>query len=185
MAIFVHIGGWIGDTPMSRGLSITAVRKERSKKYTIIMQSMGSLGPTLFFLSQLNRVKTPAVAVLCMTCRQGVLLGLLNTAGVLAGVFGTAATGYILQRGIYSIHNLDILRLSVYLFGAQVWNLFATGEEITAVDWLRVKKALYIFLFFKFVVISHEQSRAGSGHGHSVLGSVPVRFLGLGSIRVI
>ena len=31
---------------------------------------------------------------------QGVLLGLSNTAGVLAGVFGTAATGYILQRGI-------------------------------------------------------------------------------------
>jgi ACS family sodium-dependent inorganic phosphate cotransporter len=27
------------------------------------------------------------------------LLGLSNTAGVLAGVFGTAATGYILQRG--------------------------------------------------------------------------------------
>lgn len=30
---------------------------------------------------------------------QGVLLGLSNTAGVLAGVFGTAATGFILQRG--------------------------------------------------------------------------------------
>ncbi|KAL6968500.1 putative anion transporter 4, chloroplastic [Sarracenia purpurea var. burkii] len=30
---------------------------------------------------------------------QGVLLGLSNTAGVLAGVFGTAATGYILQKG--------------------------------------------------------------------------------------
>lgn len=28
------------------------------------------------------------------------LLGLSNTAGVLAGVFGTAATGYILQHGI-------------------------------------------------------------------------------------
>ncbi|WZZ34344.1 hypothetical protein YC2023_017745 [Brassica napus] len=100
MAIFVHIGGWIGDTPMSRG-------------------------------------------------------GLLNTAGVLAGVSGTAATGYILQRG-------DVLKVAVYLIGAQVWNLFATGEEITAVDWLRVKKALYIFLFFKFVVISH---------GHSVVDS--------------
>lgn len=36
MAIFVHIGGWIGDTPMSRGLSITAVQKERSKKCTIV-----------------------------------------------------------------------------------------------------------------------------------------------------
>jgi len=30
---------------------------------------------------------------------QGVLLGMSNTAGVLAGVFGTAATGYILQNG--------------------------------------------------------------------------------------
>lgn len=30
---------------------------------------------------------------------QGVLLGLSNTAGVLAGVLGTAATGYILQHG--------------------------------------------------------------------------------------
>lgn len=33
---------------------------------------------------------------------QGVLLGLSNTAGVLAGVFGTAATGYILQHGLIS-----------------------------------------------------------------------------------
>lgn len=69
-----------------------------------------------------------------------------------------------------------MLKVAVYLIGAQVWNLFATGEEITAVDWLRVKKALYIFLFFKFVVISH---------GHSVVDSVPIRFLGLGSVRVI
>ena len=29
----------------------------------------------------------------------GVLLGMSNTAGVLAGVFGTAATGYILKNG--------------------------------------------------------------------------------------
>lgn len=35
---------------------------------------------------------------------QGVLLGLSNTAGVLAGVFGTAATGYILQRGMRVLH---------------------------------------------------------------------------------
>lgn len=37
---------------------------------------------------------------------QGVLLGLSNTAGVLAGVFGTAATGYILQKGIYGVYFL-------------------------------------------------------------------------------
>ena len=33
------------------------------------------------------------------TVSQGVLLGMSNTAGVLAGVFGTASTGYILQHG--------------------------------------------------------------------------------------
>ena len=32
---------------------------------------------------------------------QGVLLGLSNTAGVLAGVIGTAATGYTLQHGMF------------------------------------------------------------------------------------
>lgn len=37
------------------------------------------------------------------TLIQGVLLGLSNTAGVLAGVFGTAATGYILQHGKLSL----------------------------------------------------------------------------------
>ncbi|XP_056862048.1 ascorbate transporter, chloroplastic isoform X4 [Raphanus sativus] len=35
-----------------------------------IMQSIGFLGPA-FFLSQLSRVKTPAMAVLCMACSQG------------------------------------------------------------------------------------------------------------------
>lgn len=41
----------------------------------------------------------PFLEVTCLGQSQGVLLGLSNTAGVLAGVFGTAATGYILQRG--------------------------------------------------------------------------------------
>ncbi|MBA0831732.1 hypothetical protein Goarm_016174, partial [Gossypium armourianum] len=121
MAAFANIGGWIADTLVSRGLSITAVRKARISSSLIleIMQSIGFLGPA-FFLTQLSYVRTPAMAVLCMACSQGsdafsqsglysnhqdigpryagVLLGLSNTAGVLAGVFGTAATGYILQR---------------------------------------------------------------------------------------
>jgi ACS family sodium-dependent inorganic phosphate cotransporter len=88
---------------------------------------------------------------------QGVLLGLSNTAGVFAGVFGTAATGYILQHGIakpytltfltYHIANLhdkshplknnagswdDVFKLSVtlYLIGTVIWNVFSTGEKI-------------------------------------------------------
>ncbi|XP_008244637.1 PREDICTED: ascorbate transporter, chloroplastic [Prunus mume] len=141
MAVFANIGGWIADTLVSRGLSVTTVRK--------IMQSIGFLGPA-FFLSQLSRVKTPAMAVLCMACSQGsdafsqsglysnhqdigprysgVLLGLSNTAGVLAGVFGTAATGYILQRGSWD----DVFKVAValYLVGTLIWNIFSTGEKI-------------------------------------------------------
>ncbi|BAT97958.1 hypothetical protein VIGAN_09155200 [Vigna angularis var. angularis] len=141
MAIFANIGGWIADTLVSKGLSITSVRK--------IMQSVGFLGPA-FFLTQLSHVRTPAMAVLCMACSQGsdafsqsglysnhqdigpryagVLLGLSNTAGVLAGVFGTAATGYILQRGSWD----DVFKVAVvlYIIGTLVWNIFSTGEKV-------------------------------------------------------
>ncbi|KAK1322564.1 hypothetical protein QJS10_CPA03g01860 [Acorus calamus] len=52
----------------------------------------------------------------------------LKPAGVLAGVFGTAATGYILQHGSWD----DVFKVSVglYIVGTVVWNLFSTGEKI-------------------------------------------------------
>ncbi|GKU93303.1 hypothetical protein SLEP1_g6908 [Rubroshorea leprosula] len=129
MAFSANAGGWIADALVSRGLSVTTVRK--------IMQTIGFLGPA-FFLTQLSHVDSPAVAIFCMACSQGtdafslsglysnhqdiaprysgILLGLSNMAGVLAGVFGTAATGYILQHGSWD----DVF----------VWNLFSTGEKI-------------------------------------------------------
>lgn len=91
MAVLANVGGWIADTLVSRGLSITSVRKARyifwslhvfsqhllfwcsesinSSTVSQIMQSIGFLGPA-FFLTQLSRVKTPAMAVLCMACSQ-------------------------------------------------------------------------------------------------------------------
>jgi len=64
----------------------------------------------------------------CPTKLQGVLLGLSNTAGVLAGVFGTAATGYILQKGSWdSVFQVAVL---LYIVGTVVWNVFSTGERI-------------------------------------------------------
>ncbi|KAL7264327.1 hypothetical protein ACSBR1_002304 [Camellia fascicularis] len=141
MAFSANLGGWIADTLVSKGVSVTKVRK--------IMQTIGFLGPA-FFLTQLSHVNSPAMAILCMSCSQGtdafsqsglysnhqdiaprysgVLLGLSNTAGVLAGVFGTAATGYILQHGSWD----DVFKVSVglYLVGTVVWNLFSTGEKI-------------------------------------------------------
>ncbi|KAK2992632.1 hypothetical protein RJ640_023942 [Escallonia rubra] len=150
MAVFANIGGWIADTLVSKGFSITTVRKARiSSSPLFIMQSIGFLGPA-FFLTQLSNIRTPALAVLCMACSQGsdafsqsglysnhqdigpryagVLLGLSNTAGVLAGVFGTAATGYILQKGSWD----DVFKVAVvlYIIGTLVWNFFSTGEKI-------------------------------------------------------
>ncbi|WIA14652.1 hypothetical protein OEZ85_003155 [Tetradesmus obliquus] len=141
MAISANVGGWIADTLVQRGTSVTAVRK--------IMQTLGFLGPA-FCLTQLQNVSTLPAAVACMMGAQGfdafsqsglysnhqdigpryagVLLGLSNTAGVLAGVLGSLATGYLLAHGTWA----DVWRVAVilYLVGTVIWNLFATGERI-------------------------------------------------------
>jgi ACS family sodium-dependent inorganic phosphate cotransporter len=58
-----------------------------------------------------------------------VLLGLSNTAGVLAGVLGTAATGYILQRS-GSWDEVWGVAVGLYLVGTVVWNVWSTGERV-------------------------------------------------------
>uniref|UniRef100_A0A2N9GKJ0 Major facilitator superfamily (MFS) profile domain-containing protein n=1 Tax=Fagus sylvatica TaxID=28930 RepID=A0A2N9GKJ0_FAGSY len=150
MAIFANIGGWIADTLVSRGLSITTVHHAidwvfgpgllsyaaapcEDTCYGCAMHGMQSvvvdttpirnLGSDAFSQSGLysnHQDIGPRYS--------GVLLGLSNTAGVLAGVFGTAATGYILQRGSWD----DVFKVAValYIVGTVVWNLFSTGEKI-------------------------------------------------------
>lgn len=51
-----------------------------------------------------------------------------NTAGVLAGVLGTAATGMILKTGIWD----DVWRVAIGLCleGTVIWNLFPMGDQI-------------------------------------------------------
>lgn len=58
----------------------------------------------------------------------GVLLGLTNTAGVLAGVISTAATGYILSVG--SWNDVWTSAIIFYLIGTIVWNLFSTAKQV-------------------------------------------------------
>jgi ACS family sodium-dependent inorganic phosphate cotransporter len=141
MAVAANVGGWLADALVSRGVSVTTVRKS--------MQTLGFLGPA-FFLSQLPSVTTVPAAVLCMMGAQGfdafsqsglysnhqdigpryagVLLGMSNTAGVLAGVLGSLATGYLLSVGTWA----DVWRVAVvlYLVGTVIWLLFSTGERI-------------------------------------------------------
>lgn len=58
----------------------------------------------------------------------GVLLGLTNTAGVLAGVISTAATGYILSVG--SWNDVWASAIVFYIIGTVIWNTMSTGEQI-------------------------------------------------------
>ena len=58
----------------------------------------------------------------------GVLLGMSNTAGVLAGVLGTFATGMILQNGSWS--SVWGVAIALYIIGTVVWNVLATGEKV-------------------------------------------------------
>lgn len=58
----------------------------------------------------------------------GVLLGMSNTAGVLAGVLGTYAVGVILEDGSWD--EVFSIAVGLYLFGTVVWNCFSTGEQL-------------------------------------------------------
>ena len=124
-------------------------KRHRALCDTTCLPQIGFLGPA-FFLTQLSNVSSPVAAVACMMASQGldafsqsglysnhqdigpryagVLLGLSNTAGVLAGVLGTAATGWILANG--SWNDVWGVAVGLYLVGTVVWNVFATGEKV-------------------------------------------------------
>ena len=174
MAISANIGGWLADSLVPR-IGVTKVRKLMQTVSNPRIHSnygrracrlqIGFLGPALF-LTQLSRVHSVPMAVLCMMCSQGLdafsqsglysnhqdigpkysgvllglwslfpvpyheplLSGLSNTAGVLAGVFGTYVTGHILQYGSWD--QVWHVSVTLYIVGAVIWNLFATGERV-------------------------------------------------------
>jgi len=140
MAITANVGGWLADKLIESGVPTIKVRKG--------MQTVGFMGPAIF-LTQLANISTPAAAVACMCCSQGldafsqsglysnhqdigpkysgILLGISNTAGVLAGVLGTFATGKILETGSWD--DVWAIAVAFYIVGTIVWNLFATSER--------------------------------------------------------
>eukprot|EP00958_Prasinococcus_capsulatus_P003389 scaffold307_cov390-Prasinococcus_capsulatus_cf.AAC.6 len=110
MAMSANFAGWLADTQLMQnfGVSRTNTRK--------LMQSVGFMGPAIC-LTLLPTIEHPAQAIGLLMISQGldafshsglysnhqdigpqyagVLLGLSNTAGVLAGVIGTAVTGMV------------------------------------------------------------------------------------------
>lgn len=142
MFAMTNVGGWTADALLRKGFSVTFVRK--------LMQSLGFLGPALFLIL-IRDVHSPAQAMLymCLTLGlaalalsgfavnhldigpryAGILLGFSNTAGTIPGIFGVALTGFILDAtGSWNL--VFMISAVVYIFGAIVWLLAATGERI-------------------------------------------------------
>lgn len=136
------LAGWIADAMVTRGISITAVRK--------IMQTIGLLGSALFMLLARD-VDSANVAMLLMCGALGaasftwsgfvpnhldiapryadVLMGITNTAGTVPGIIGVALTGWLVDAtGTYSAAFTLVAAINV--FGALVWLAFATGERV-------------------------------------------------------
>ena len=142
MFLMGNTAGWIADNLLKAGLSLTFVRK--------LMQSIGFLGAATF-LSLIGGVTTISQAIVYMCCTlglgafalsgfavnhldigpryAGILLGFSNTAGTIPGIIGVTLTGLILDAtGSWNL--VFLISAGIYVFGALVWLLFATGERV-------------------------------------------------------
>jgi ACS family sodium-dependent inorganic phosphate cotransporter len=142
MFIMGNVAGWIADTLLKRGFSITLVRK--------LMQSIGFFGAATF-VGLVGSATTIPQAITLMCCAlglgafalsgfgvnhldigpryAGILLGFSNTAGTIPGIVGVTLTGVILDAtGSWQL--VFLISAGIYVFGALVWLLFATGERV-------------------------------------------------------
>lgn len=142
MFIMGNVAGWTADSLLKRGWSVTFVRK--------LMQSIGFFGAATF-LSLVGSAATVPQAVMLMCCGlglgafalsgfgvnhldigpryAGILLGFSNTAGTLPGIIGVTLTGMILDAtGSWQL--VFLISAGIYVFGAIIWLLFATGERV-------------------------------------------------------
>jgi ACS family sodium-dependent inorganic phosphate cotransporter len=136
-----NVGGWLADSMIAAGKSVTFVRK------TVEVIALVGSGA---FLLLLQTATTPVVAVLLMCgaagtlafCLSGfaanpfdiaprhadVIWGLSNTAGTIPGIIGVYVTGWLIDRtGSYNAP--FFVTAAVGLAGAVVYLLYASGER--------------------------------------------------------
>lgn len=137
----LNIMGTVADRLITRGLSVTFVRK--------LMQTIafGGLAVCLLLITQVEEVWA-AIGLLCLgklfgaagigghsvnhmdigPRYAGTLMGITNTFATLPGIVAVYATGYILQvTGSWDL--VFIVTAGVTLFGMVFYLLFATGEK--------------------------------------------------------
>eukprot|EP00198_Chlamydomonas_reinhardtii_P005015 XP_001694351.1 major facilitator superfamily protein [Chlamydomonas reinhardtii] len=132
-AVMANVAGWAADNLVERGVSITTVRKVRvvlgfhtPSATGAVLCMIGSQGLDAFSQAGLyanHQDIGPRYA--------GVLLGLSNTAGVLAGVLGSLVTGFLLQAGgDAGWSNVWTVAVGFYLAGTAIWLSMSSGEKI-------------------------------------------------------
>ncbi|KAK6927060.1 Major facilitator superfamily [Dillenia turbinata] len=146
MAFIGYFAGFISDTLIQRGTSITLTRK--------IMQTIGFLGPGIALVG-LTRARSPLVASAWLTLAvglkafglsgflvnlqeiapqyAGVLHGMSNTAGTLAAIIGTVGAGFFVEL-VGSFQGFLLLTSLLYLLAALFWNTYSTGERVNFDD---------------------------------------------------
>jgi MFS family permease len=142
MLVAANGSGWLADGMIRRGVSITLVRKG--------FQSVCFIGSAICLLL-LSATMSPLLAVLYLSLGlgsvaasaagflvnhldigpryAGVLMGVTNTLGTIAGILAPAVTGFIVQlTGHWE--PVFYLAASISVIGEVVWLLFATGERV-------------------------------------------------------
>lgn len=143
MAAGSSLSGILADSLVARGWDVTTVRK--------VLQTVAFLVPAAALLVLIQPGLSTAQAVACMTValgttslgqagfvanmsdiaprHAGMMFGLCNTFGSLSGIVGVTAVGFVVQA-TQSFSPVFLLTAGMYVVGALVWNLLATGERV-------------------------------------------------------
>lgn len=142
MAVSGIMAGSIADALVLRGATITTARK--------LMQTIGFVGPSLALLGVAS-ASSPEISSLYLTIAlgfsafsqagfllnyqdigpkyAGVLHGMSNTAGTLAGMVSVVFSGFLVDR-LGSFKAILWIVSGTYIVGAVFWNCFATGKRV-------------------------------------------------------
>ena len=141
MFLMLNVGGWVGDSMIKKGISLTLTRK--------LMVGFGLIGGAVMMIF-MRDATSPEIATLLMFCALGItafsfaaivpnclditpkfadiLYGTVNTFGTLAGALGAPIAGYILtSTGSYD--NVFIVTAAISLVGACIFLFFGSGEK--------------------------------------------------------
>ncbi|KAI8477407.1 MAG: hypothetical protein J3K34DRAFT_515747 [Monoraphidium minutum] len=143
MATGSSAAGFLADSLIARGTSVTTVRKA--------MQSASMLLPAAALLLLSQPGLSPGAAVACMTAALGVtslgqagfvanmsdiapqnagqMFGLCNTFGSAAGILGVVSVGLVVER-TGSFAPVFQITAAMYVVAVAVWNLLCTGERV-------------------------------------------------------